>query len=145
MTPEELARAKQEAGEPSDATHAEKPGGLSKEWSALSQELRRQPQDTPAEPARARSEEARPAVAPRSAKQLLPTPADISRWGGLEFHGFEGLCIGLGLLFLVIGGWFLVLSPSQGGDIVNMQRLAIGQTSAIVGAIFLAAGIRPRS
>lgn len=44
MTPEELARAKQEAGEPSDATRAEKHGGLSKEWGALSQELRRQPQ-----------------------------------------------------------------------------------------------------
>ena len=47
MTPEELARAKQEAGELPDATLAGQHGGLSKEWGALSRELSRELQNQP--------------------------------------------------------------------------------------------------
>jgi hypothetical protein len=56
----------------------------------------------------------------------------------------------LGIVFLAVGFWFLLVSPGEGDaailgqTVVNLQRLTIGETSAIVGAIFLAAGIRPR-
>jgi hypothetical protein len=62
--------------------------------------------------------------------------------------GSESLCVGFGIVFLAVGFWFLVINPGEGAilglTVVNLQRIAIGQTSAIVGAIFLAAGIRPR-
>src|SRR5207244_2090346 len=66
------------------------------------------------------------------------------RGGGSTF-----LCVVLGLAFLGVGAYFL-LNPNEsttelfGRSIVNMHRLAFGETSSIVGAIFLAAGIRPR-
>jgi hypothetical protein len=65
------------------------------------------------------------------------------------YRGNVGLCIGLGIVFLIIGGLLLVF-PSSGDSgflgrpVVNLQRLYIGQTTAIIGAIFLAVGIRPR-
>ncbi len=68
----------------------------------------------------------------------------------VKHGGSEALCITLGLLFGCIGLWFLVVSPSigtvelLGGDVVNLHRLALGETSSIVGAIFLAAAMRPR-
>lgn len=58
--------------------------------------------------------------------------------------GSEALCLVLGLLCLAIGLWFLVASPSEGEGVVNLQRLTIGETSSIAGAIFLAAAMRPR-
>lgn len=63
--------------------------------------------------------------------------------------GSTEACIGLGILFLLIGVCVL-LYPSlgdaeiMGRSVVNLQLLTIGQTSSIVGAVFLAAGIRPR-
>jgi hypothetical protein len=48
-----------------------------------------------------------------------------------------------------VGLWFL-LNPELPGasmyssDVINLQRLSIGQTFTLVGAIFLAVGIRPR-
>jgi hypothetical protein len=47
----------------------------------------------------------------------------------------------LGGLLLVIGMWFLLVSPGVVVDTVNLQKLYIGQTSALVGAILLASGL----
>jgi hypothetical protein len=66
-----------------------------------------------------------------------------------EYRGNAGLCIILGLVGL-IGGVYILLNPADssaeifGRSIVNQHRLVIGQTLTIVGAIFLAVGIRPR-
>jgi hypothetical protein len=65
--------------------------------------------------------------------------------------GSQSACVGLGLLLLLVGAYFLIVNPSEGGaemlgrDVVNLQRLYLGQTAAICGAVFLAAGLRPRS
>ena len=53
----------------------------------------------------------------------------------------SGLLQILGGVLLVIGVWFLLFSPGIVSDVVNVQRLYIGQTSAIVGAILLATGL----
>ncbi len=64
--------------------------------------------------------------------------------------GSAQACVSLGIIFSAIGIWFLLLSPGEGSaeilgrSVVNLQRLAIGQTSSIVGAIFLAVALRPR-
>lgn len=63
--------------------------------------------------------------------------------------GSEAVCLVLGLCFLAIGLWYLVVSPGLGSallgqDVVNLQKLTIGETSSIMGAIFLAAAARPR-
>lgn len=52
-----------------------------------------------------------------------------------------------GGLFMVTGLYFLTVAPSVGGEfreVVNLQRLTMGETFTIVGAIFAAAGLRPR-
>lgn len=63
------------------------------------------------------------------------------------------LLVLVGLAFLAAGLYFLFnpsLPPADpterllGRDIVNVQRLAFGQTFSIVGAILVAAGARPR-
>jgi hypothetical protein len=65
--------------------------------------------------------------------------------------GSAAACVLIGTFLLLIGFFFLVVSPSEGGsellgrDVINLQRLYLGQTSAICGAVFLAAGLRPRS
>lgn len=66
-----------------------------------------------------------------------PSPAERDR-------AREDLCKVLGVGFFGVGLWFLVVQPSQGESIVNLQRLTIGETASIIGAIFLAAAIRPR-
>jgi hypothetical protein len=48
--------------------------------------------------------------------------------------------IGGGLLVL-IGLWFLLFSPGINGEVVNIQKLYIGQTAALVGAILFSAGV----
>lgn len=65
-------------------------------------------------------------------------------------------CIIVGLFALSVG-LFLLFNPGvpvqdpagvlrdATPEVVNLQRLTIGQTFSIIGAIFLAAGIRPRS
>jgi hypothetical protein len=59
----------------------------------------------------------------------------------------------VGFLFVAIGLYFLVLEPGAAtGDytglvpsrVVNLQRLAMGETFTICGAVFLAAAWRPR-
>lgn len=65
-------------------------------------------------------------------------------------QGSASACILFGLVLLGVGAYFLLVSPSAGDSelfgraVVNLQRLAIGQTAAVSGAIFLAAGLRPR-
>lgn len=65
--------------------------------------------------------------------------------------GSATLCVWVGVILSVIGIYFLLVSPSADDasglstSVVNLQRLYIGQTSAIAGAIFLAAGLRPRA
>jgi hypothetical protein len=60
-----------------------------------------------------------------------------------------GLLIVFGFLLLVIGLWFLVLAPGEdtmgSRAVVNLQRLYIGQSAAIVGAIFFATGLHLRN
>ncbi len=65
------------------------------------------------------------------------------------------MCNVLGVLFLLVGLYFLVVEPGNpvadtlpdsvaGIRVVNFQRLAIGQAFTVAGAIFLAAAWRPR-
>ena len=63
----------------------------------------------------------------------------------------EGHFVAIGVLALLIGLYFLLVpsgdSVEFGGrsmDVVNLHRLYIGQTSTIVGAMFLLAGLRRR-
>jgi hypothetical protein len=74
---------------------------------------------------------------------------EIARPKGVE-AGSAIACIALGIVLMWIGFDCLVVNPSitadaaLGANIVNLQRLDIGQACVIAGAIFLAAGIRPR-
>ena len=78
---------------------------------------------------------------PTAMQASSSTPAS----GDVLVKGSVGTCLVLGAIFLLIGADFLILHPSgEVESVVNLQRLAIGQSSSIVGAIFLAAGIRPR-
>jgi hypothetical protein len=47
----------------------------------------------------------------------------------------------LGGLLMLIGLWVLLFSPGLQGEVVNLQKLYIGQTSALVGAILFTAGV----
>jgi hypothetical protein len=69
-------------------------------------------------------------------------------------RGSAAACVWIGIILLLIGAWFLVQPSTEMGQsfessgfpaLVNIHRLYIGQTCIIAGAIFLAAGIRPRS
>lgn len=59
-------------------------------------------------------------------------------------------CTLIGLLLSALGLYLLVIAPSNdtaelyGRSVVNVQRLTIGETLTIAGAIFLAAAWRPR-
>lgn len=53
----------------------------------------------------------------------------------------SGLCMILGGLLLLTGVWFLLVSPGIAIDTVNLQKLYIGQTSAVVGVILFASGL----
>jgi hypothetical protein len=68
--------------------------------------------------------------------------------GSRRYAGTTTGCLALGLLCTVIG-LYLLIDPSAakaivGPSIANLHKLALGQTLTIVGAIFLAAAIRPR-
>lgn len=75
----------------------------------------------------------------------------------LETHSSRGgsasTCIVLGVLCLAIGLYFLFnpttdISSVYGAEdlpkVANIHKLTLGQTFSIIGAIFLAAGLRPR-
>ena len=79
------------------------------------------------------------AAAAAAALDVAPTPNP---------KGSSLTCFVLGIIDTGIGLYFLlnpsVDSGSASGQIANIQLLAVGQTFAITGAIFLAAAIRPR-
>ncbi|WP_281662063.1 hypothetical protein [Halomonas sp. Alg239-R46] len=53
----------------------------------------------------------------------------------------------VGCFFLALGFYFLLIDPGSStsvGNIANLQKLNIGQTCSIIGAIFIAAEWRPR-
>jgi hypothetical protein len=52
-------------------------------------------------------------------------------------------CVLIGLVSSALGLYFLLTSPGDAG-VADAQRLALGATGTIVGAIFLAAAWRPR-
>ena len=58
--------------------------------------------------------------------------------------GSAEVCIGLGGLLALVGLYFLLVAPTVDGSVVNFQRLYLGQTAAICGAVLFAAGVRPR-
>jgi hypothetical protein len=67
-------------------------------------------------------------------------------------RGSQKLCVYVGLFFMVLGLYFLLNPEVPVADglgiavsyVANIHRLTLGQTFSIVGAIFLASGIRPR-
>jgi len=61
-----------------------------------------------------------------------------------ETRGSVVACVILGVFFLVVGLYFLLNPSNAGSDVANVHRLTLGETFSIMGAIFLAAGIRPR-
>jgi hypothetical protein len=72
---------------------------------------------------------------------------------GILERGSATACIVLGIIFLLIGACFLIQPSTEMGrslqsydlpTVVNFHKLYIGQTCSIIGAIFLAVGIRPR-
>lgn len=77
-----------------------------------------------------------PSAADDPLSQKPSTPEILTR-------GSAETCVFFGVIFLLIGAYFLIVSPSV-GEVINLQRLAIGHVSVIAGAIFTAAGIRPR-
>ena len=66
-----------------------------------------------------------------------------------EANGSLFLCFFLGAVFMALGAFLLLITPDEGSQVLgrsvlNLHKVALGQTAAIVGAIFLAAGLRPR-
>lgn len=59
--------------------------------------------------------------------------------------GSTEACIGLGVIALCVGLYFLI-NPSASGysNVANMHALALGQTFTVAGAVLLGFGIRPR-
>lgn len=66
------------------------------------------------------------------------------------YKGSTATCLLVGLFAIGVGCNYLFIVPGNAGAtyggqmIVNYQRLAIGMASSIVGAIFMAAALRPR-
>jgi hypothetical protein len=67
--------------------------------------------------------------------------------------GSIDLCLCLGLVCAGVGLYFLLVAPGNpdavsslegGAQIVNLQRLAIGQALTVSGAVFLAVALKPR-
>ena len=93
------------------------------------------------------AEQLRPdGLAQRTTEDARVSPATAAWRGSTE------LCILLGLACLAIGAYLLidptVTVPGYAGigreKVANIHMMTLGETLSIVGAIFLAAGIRPR-
>jgi len=74
-----------------------------------------------------------------TATPATPVPAE---------RGSAGGCIALGVILLAVG-LSALFDPSSGGQVfgepvVNLHKLAVGQACTVSGAVFLAAGLRPR-
>ena len=87
------------------------------------------------------------ARAERIARQQRETEAAEARAGQERGQLSVGL-LGVGILLMAIGVWVLIFSPSlvtvDGVAVANLQRLTIGETASIAGAILFAAGARLR-
>ncbi len=60
-------------------------------------------------------------------------------------RGSAETCIGLGVIALCAGLYFLINPSANGyGNVANMHALALGQTFTVAGAVLLGFGIRPR-
>jgi len=71
-------------------------------------------------------------------------PGQPHRAGGSPGGGAIAVLTVLGLLASGIGLWYL-FNPSVGpSEVVNLQRLTMGETFTIAGALFLGAAWRPR-
>ena len=69
----------------------------------------------------------------------------LPRGAGFEpIISMHAVSLVLGLIIGAIGLYLLFVSPSAGGDIVNLHRLMLGVTFAISGSIFIAAGLTRR-
>lgn len=75
-------------------------------------------------------------------KPLVPQIAQDSTHS--ERFPIAGLAAIVGIFLSLIGLYFLLVAPSANGEIVNLQRLTIGETLTICGAIFLAVAMRSR-
>lgn len=53
---------------------------------------------------------------------------------------WSGWFLIVGGFLLLVGAWFLLFDPGVGGDVVNLQKLYLGQTSALIGAVLFASG-----
>lgn len=54
-------------------------------------------------------------------------------------------CIGLGVIALCVGLYFLINPSASGyGNVANIHALALGQAFTVSGAVLLGFGIRPR-
>ena len=91
----------------------------------------------------------------RSLASPVAAPSEPTIAAPATSGGSTAACATIGTLALAIGLWFL-LNPSlavetvgsyglrETSNVVNLQRLAIGETLTIVGAIFLGFAMRPR-
>ena len=104
----------------------------------------------------AQTPEQRAAALDRAAgidRSVASAPAAAAAPQEETHEGRAMFCNVLGALCLLVGFW-LLLNPEGPRDygsfgdtvppVVNLQKLYLGQTLAIVGAVFLAAGMRPR-
>jgi hypothetical protein len=71
--------------------------------------------------------------------------AEHSAIATVKERGNSLLCVAIGVACLVGALYFLVLNPGSGGDIVNLQKMTLGETLGISGAVFFAAAWRPRA
>lgn len=76
---------------------------------------------------------------------------DLSRKSQMaaDGNGSEAVCMVIGIFFWLAAAYLLLLSPGlgdtvSGREVVNLQKLFLGSTCGIAGAIFIAAAIRPR-
>jgi hypothetical protein len=90
---------------------------------------------------------------PTSQPVAPPDVASDTTRTDFQEQGSASTCITLGVMSLLIGLYFLAdpttASSSAYGSvdmpqIANIHKLTLGETFSIMGAIFLAAGLRPR-
>jgi hypothetical protein len=53
----------------------------------------------------------------------------------------SGFAVIIGIFLALIGLYFLLVAPSNNGDVINLQRLTIGETFTIVGSILFVGGL----
>lgn len=101
--------------------------------------------------AEAVGEDAPPAVQPSERAGVENAPASVQT-SPRSSAGRDLLTI-VGILAVLVGLWFLLVHPGDpsvgdvlgnGREVVNLQRLAVGQAFTVAGSVFLAAAWRPR-